>query len=340
MNRASAVVSGVRLMVDKKSKQGKTEFDSVMEIIPASELPKNISFEYNSRYPSKASHAYKSMREQLVINPADFVNLNSGITIANKKYILDGGHTFKAIEDAIKEDKLDPEQVKVKVIHYDNLTPAEMARMSKGLNNKVTPPLIGQKDLEGAWDKLKKMLDKQYQKFYEFRPNTRPGAPFKVDTLVALLHAWTVSPAERCYSGKGLLVRLYSDDKYESTLEYINAAIEVFSYITKDLTEDPQMQKLNGYRERKKTTLPNGEEISGNLPQAYIWPIFASYYSLLERAPEGTDSIVRFFKKVYNEKRTQHIKQLLDDYKLADKNPTKLGKTDRAYLKQAVVVLK
>jgi hypothetical protein len=274
-----------------------------------------------------------------VENPDAFVDLNSGITLANDKYILDGGHTYKAIEDAINEDKVDATRIKIKIIKLSNLSNEDMARTARGLNTKVTPPLIGEKDLEGAWDSLKANLDKKYQKFYEFRPNTQPGAPFKVDTLVALLHAWTVSPAERCYSGKGLLVRLYSDDKYETALEYVNQAIEFFAYITKDLTDDKQLQKLNGYRERKKTVLTNGEIIHGNLPQAYIWPIFASYHHLLETMPDPNKAL-DYLVKLYATKRTQHIKQLLEDYKTYDKNPTKLGKTDRAYLNQVIILLK
>lgn len=300
----------------------------------ADELPQDISFEFNARSPSKASRAYKSMRETLLEQPERFEQLNGGITLANGRYVLDGGHTIMAIMDAIKEDGVNPQRVHVHVRDLGELSDEEMGARSAALNRRVTPPLMGEKDLEGAWDSLKEALDEKYSHLYEFRPNTNPGARYKVDFLIALLHAWSDKKAEKAYSGKGQLVRLYSGSKYERVLPLLNTAIEFYSYVYKTLLKEKLVQKMESVRMDAETILPNGETVKGFLPESLVWPTFAAFEMLINDKGE----IKRDLEKELGKKKPALVKSLLSDYKECGKNPAKYGKTSESYLNAKIAL--
>jgi hypothetical protein len=304
-------------------------------VISAAELPKDISFEYNARSPSRASRAYKSMRETLANQPERFIELNGGISLAGGKYVLDGGHTVTAIQDAIREDGVDPKRVHIAVRDYGELSHSEMGLRSAALNRRVTPPLMGEKDLEGVWDPIKNALDKKYLGLYEFRPNTRPDAPYNVSFLVALLHAWTETQAERCYSGKGQLVRLFSAAKYSRVLPHLNMAIEFYGDVYKALLSDKKIAKLDCVKPDSEVTLPSGEKITGFIPESLVWPTFAAFSALLDSkgnwAHDPRDELQKKLPKL--------VKQLLADYKEAGNNPGVYGKTPTNYL-SAVIALR
>lgn len=304
-------------------------------VMSASDLPENLSFEFNARSPSRASRAYKSMRETLATQPERFIELNGGISLASGRYILDGGHTVTAIMDAIKEDGVDPKRVHIAVRDYGELSPNEMGLRSAALNRRVTPPLMGEKDLEGVWAPIKDALDKKYQGLYEFRPNTKPDAPYRVDFLVALLHAWTETKADRSYSGKGQLVRLFSAEKYSRVLPRLNEAIEFYADVYKTLLEDKKILKLDCCKPDAETVLPTGERVTGFIPESLIWPTFAAFSALLNSKGEWTAAPADELKA----KKAKLVKQLLADYKEAGNNPGVYGKTPTNYL-NAVVALR
>ena len=301
-----------------------------IEMVAGSKIPSSWDFKYNCRVPSKGSKAYKDMMETLANEPAEFVHRNSGIHVANDKHILDGGHTWLALRDA-KAEEYDLSEVFVRVSYYNNLKPLEMAEKSKFLNNKVTPPLRGEKDIMGEWDGLKKSLAKKYEDLYEFRPNTKPSAPFKVDFLVALLHALTGDTAIRSYTGKGILVRLYKDTKYESVIKHINIAIELYSHIVKDIAEIKKFHNLTGVVDNKPMTLPDGSKVNTKIPEGYIWPLFGAFSLALDEEGNWKDSPIEIWKA----SRTKMVQQLLTDYRKDDvgnRHYNKLGKSREAYL--------
>ena len=299
-------------------------------VISAAELPKDISFEYNARSPSRASRAYKSMRETLAKQPERFIELNGGISLASGRYILDGGHTVSAVMDAIKEDNVDPKRVHLAVRDYGEKSPTEMGALSAALNRRVTPPLMGEKDLEGVWNPIKEQLSSKLQGLFEFRPNTKPDAPYDVSFLVALLHAWTETKADRAYSGKGQLVRLFHADKYSRVLPLLNEALDLYAHVYKTIVGDKKLQKLQGspINLENEVVLPNGERFQGTVPESMVWPTFASLSALMNDRGEWTSEP----KAELTKKWGKIVKQITEDYKTAGFNPGQYGKSKDAYL--------
>jgi hypothetical protein len=322
-------------------------------IVSADKLPKpkEISFQYNCREPSPASKAYKEMRETLRRKPEEFVELNSGVTLANQKYLLDGGHTYLAIQDAIKEDGVDPSKVKVKVVYMDDLSPEEMTKRSVGLNNKVTPPLRGERAIKGDWKVIQKHLSDDLEKLYEFKTNATPDHVYKVDFLVALLHGWYHTSQERCYSSKGVLVRLYTPEKYEKQLPYLNLGVKMWCTIYRDILKDRRSRDLEGMREDRETVLPDGTVAPDFLPEAYVWPVYSAFHTIIAKR-EGAESLAkakgrlaeladpnRAIPASWARDKKRMLDELFKSYRANGKNPTKLGKDSVAYMRQTVALL-
>jgi hypothetical protein len=310
--------------------------------VTVDQLPKNVSFEYNCREPSKSSKAYKMMREQLKNAPEAFVELNTGIVLANDRYVLDGGHTILALMDALKEGEIDPKKVKVRVTFMDRLSPEEMAKRSVGLNTKVTPPLRGEKDIQGHWEVLKRNLDAKHEKLFEFKPNTNPGAQYLVDFLVAIIHGWSGHSPERCYAGKGVLVRLFTPEKYARFLPYLSLALEWWSFIYQELAKDSKVKSWDGVRKDRTVTLPDGTEFQGFVPEAYVWPLFTAFHQVILKAlKEGwlVAETRKELEKRWTQKKRKMLTVLAGDYRDAGNSPTRMGKSSDTYLHQTVALL-
>lgn len=308
-------------------------------VIQASKLPKDISFDYNARVPSKSNRAYKSMRETLKENPEKFFELNGGIALANSRFGLDGGHTVTALFDAEKEDNVDLSRVHVLVRDYGELSPEAMERRSAALNRRVTPPLVGERDLEGDWDPIKRSLAQVFHPVFEFRPNSKPNAPFGVDFLVAILNAWNEPRGEKSYATKGKLVRHYTPTKYARVMPKLNEAIKFWARVYKLLLAEKRVMALDCCKvEGKKVpdvTLPTGEKVKGFIPEALIWPTFAAFSTLLDDKGEWTaDPVVELDRR-----RARLIRQLIADYKASGSNPGAYGKSPTSYL-NAIVALR
>jgi hypothetical protein len=312
------------------------------QVISATEIPKTLSYEYNCRNPSKTSRAYRKMRDQLRANPAAFVELNSGVVIANGKYVLDGAHTLLAIQDAIREGEVDAKQVHVRVTWMRDLSKEQMAERSVGLNTKVTPPLRGEKWLLGHWDAIEAKLDEKLRPLYRFKPGTAPEARYEVDFLVALLHAWQERSPERAYSSKGVIVRLYTPEKYQLLLPLLNVAVDWYSRLYEDLVSEKKMQSFEGVHPDREVVLPNGKRIKGMLPEAYVWPVFSAFHTLAAKAIKAGTGHKQFraqLDEVWAERRSRMVNKLVLDYRENGASPTRLGKDSEAYLHQVVAAI-
>ncbi len=302
--------------------------------VTAADLKPNLSFDFNCRSPSRHSKAYISMRETLKEAPELFIQLNGGITVAGD-YILDGGHTYLAIRDAISAGELsDATRASVRITDMGKLSKDQMAMRSVALNRRVTPPLTGERDILGHWDKLKANI--KNPNLYEFRPHTNENAKYDVSFLIALLNGWHSKTAEKSYSSKGSLVRLYSDDKYAKLLPLLNQMAEVYSLIYEMLLADEKtVSKLAGYIPARVVTLPDGHKTEGYLPEAYIWPIYGAFKSLINEQGELVEGPAELLSK----KKSSIVKTLLSDYKRSGSGPAKYGKDGVNYLNMTIAIL-
>lgn len=307
-----------------------------MEVLSAKDLPTNLTFDFNCRHPSRGSKAYKEMMKTLQEKPEDFIVNNAGIYIANGKHILDGGHTYLAIQDCKKEG-VALDNVFVKVMYLNDLSPKEMAERSIFLNNRTTPPEHGIRDLKGEWELIKNNLNPKYAELIEYRPNTNPNAKFKVGFLAALLHAWTADSAEKSYSDSGQVARYFNLEKHKNIVRKVDTAVELYSQIAKDLAKDKKIRELDDVTEDKRTYLPNGEVLDVGLPKSLVLPVFAAFGKLLNADGEwknGVDPV-----KVWQRKKSEMVQRLLKSYRESGRNANRMAKQKDCYVQAQVALL-
>lgn len=324
----------------KATAQKDREISMETTVTTAAELPRTLSYEFNPRMPSTASRAYRAMREQLATDPAAFAQLNTGLVIANDRYVLDGGHTILAVQDAVKEGIVQASAVPLRITWMTGLTDEQMAARAIALNRKVTPPLRGEKAIQGAWLSLERNLDEEYRGLYEFKPNTNAKARFHVDFLVALLHGWQEHSPERCYSSKGVLVRLFTPEKYRSLLPVMNLSVRWWSFLYRELLKEKRVREWMGVLEDRTAVLPDGTEVKGFLPEGYVWPVYAAFHTVIARtAGEPTAAVEKALKQAWAERKGRMLNKLSASYRDAGGNPSRLGKDGKAYLQQVVAIL-
>jgi hypothetical protein len=297
------------------------------EVMSAEEFLKNsYSLIYNVRDPSRRYLPYKAMLRQLKIAPQNFFNKNSGVTIANDEFLIDGGNTSLALSDA-QFQGCDLSQVRVKVTRMHDLSVEQMKDASRGLNYKTQQPNYGIRDLEGAWNNIKAILSDKYKHLFEFRPNSMPNAPYKVTFLVALIHALNSRVADKSYSSKGVIAKNYTDEKYQKVLPLLNEAIEIYSMIHKDLAASPIVSTFNG-RSKRLTILPNGEAVKPTIPAGYLFPVFSAFAYALTKDGRWIANPTAIW-----EQSKDSIIALLDQrYKKCGKNANKVGKDRTTYV--------
>lgn len=321
-----------------KKKIDKTQEKSLeTEVISYRDLPKNLSLEYNVRAPTRHSKAYKAMMETLKTNPEEFVFKNQGITIANGKYILNGGHTWLALEDSRKAG-INLEEVRLKVIWEQGLDHKDMLLRSEGLNINITPPLYGIRDAKGDWDMVKNNLPDKYEEFYQFRPGTKPEAPFDVSFLLCLLHGWHPgrSKLEHVYNGKNIIIRLWEEHKYRLIVDKLGEAIEAWSMIAESIASLPksELDKV-GIKSTGKMILPDGRKLDKYIPEAFIWPMYSGIGKLID---EDTGEWKKDWRGIFKKSFKAAWATLLKDFRENKKDASTYGKNSMSYLNMQVTI--
>lgn len=311
----------------------------IVNVMSAEEFISRINpkkaFAFNARLPSTKSKAYQEMLKTLREEPQAFFYRNAGVFIANEEYLLDGGHTYLALKNAKELEDISISEVQLKVTEESGLTNEEMVDRAKGYNTRVSPPLRGIRDLEGEFADLEGHLG-SYGPQFEFRPGTNPNAAYKVDFLIALLNALEGKlKLWRSYASKGVLVRLYTKDKYGLIIEHLVIAIELWSQIYKDLLKNPKVIKWQGVSKDRTVILPTGETVKGSIPEGYMWPIFSAFSKLLDEGGSWKMNPLKAWK-VGQEKLINIVSRAHTEYA---RNPNAIGKAEPVYLKAAVALL-
>ena len=141
------------------------------------DLPRDLPLEANARRPNTRKHVYRQVRESLLNNqgePGSFHLKNKGIVIVAERVtlkrgtsdefiieldrttqgILDGGHTYRLIVDAIESDEL-PEDQYVFVQIRTGLPKSWVPEIARGLNTAVQVQDMSLDDLAGLFGWLR-----------------------------------------------------------------------------------------------------------------------------------------------------------------------------------------
>lgn len=219
--------------------------------IRAENLPRNWKLGPNARYADLKAKPAKEMLSTLATDPESFVLKNNGMMLVAKSLqskgtevtlvcsepeeeefapghgVLNGGHTYKVLMEALANAKRYPNagDAVVMVTVALGIDDEEISRISKARNTSEKVPLHALRNLDGDWTDLKQYLPEESRKLVFFKPNdpdVDPDSEFDVTDLVRRLAVMNneLFPAEngehpvRAYSGIGALVRQYDKKKF------------------------------------------------------------------------------------------------------------------------------
>ncbi len=219
--------------------------------VRARNLPQTWKLGPNARYADLKAKPAKEMLNTLASDPESFVLKNNGMMLVAKSLeskgnevtlvcsepeegefapghgVLNGGHTYKVLLEALTDAKRYPNagDAVVLVTVALGIEDEEISRISKARNTSEKVPLHALRNLDGDWTELKKYLPTESRQLVFFKPNepdVDPDANFDVTDLVRRLAVMNneLFPAEngehpvRAYSGIGALVRQYDKKKF------------------------------------------------------------------------------------------------------------------------------
>ncbi len=143
--------------------------------VPVSGVPQGLPLDPNPRIPNIRRSVYREIRRSLVLADGRFHLKHKGITLvaaavekqSDTKYevrfdegqgILDGGHTYELIQDALREGDLAENQF----VKFEIVTRAVadwIPDMAGGLNTSVQVEEMSLDNLKGKFDWLKEVLE-------------------------------------------------------------------------------------------------------------------------------------------------------------------------------------
>lgn len=219
--------------------------------VRAKNLPPDWKLGPNARYADIKAKPAREMLNTLASDPESFVLKNNGMMLVAKSLeskgndvelvctepdenefapghgVLNGGHTYKVLLEALKDPKRYPRagEAVVLVSVALGIEDEEISRISKARNTSEKVPLHALRNLDGDWTDLKKHLPPESRRLVFFKPNepdVDQDSEFDVTDLVRRLAVMNneLFPAEnaehpvRAYSGIGALVRQYDTRKF------------------------------------------------------------------------------------------------------------------------------
>lgn len=242
--------------------------------IRAKNLPPTWKLGPNARYADIKAKPAKEMLNTLASDPESFVLKNNGMMLVAKSLksegndvqlvctepedgefapghgVLNGGHTYRVLLEALKDKKKYPNagDAVVLVTVALGIEDEEISRISKARNTSEKVPLHALRNLDGDWTELKQHLPEASRRLVFFKPNepdVDPDADFDVTDLVRRLAVMNneLFPAEngehpvRAYSGIGTLVRQYDKTKFTKLAERLGDILHLEELVVRKWEE-------------------------------------------------------------------------------------------------------
>lgn len=273
---------------------------------------------------------YRQVKDSLLTNDGYFLWKNHGITILAETVrkiddvtyeiemesvhhgIVDGGHTFSIIREAVGEDSQSLDQQSVEVRVFTGIVPEELdaVEVAGALNTTMQVQEMSLANLAGKFDWLKNLLEKErYFDKIAWRENEK--AAYDARDLVVLIDMFNVRrfPANsedhptRAYNNKGEVLKDYVKDPalYERFEPIVKDILVLFDTIS---LEGPKIHTASGGRAGKldfvKVKKPKktgsrdqfefhflGQTADKCLDRAALYPMLGAFRWMVIERPDG-----------------------------------------------------
>lgn len=287
----------------------------------ANKIPSIIPLDPNPREQNLKKYIYKEVKDSLTSTDNYFHLKSKGITIlANsvsldeKKYqamvifqqgdgIVDGGHTYKIINEANEAgDVPDNQYIKIEIL--TGVDPENSVSIAKGLNTAIQVSDVSLENLSEHFDWIKDELRGEYceNRIYYKENDNREGRIVSVLDIIALLTMFL--PADQsshpkiAYTGKGECLKRFKKDrkKYEEMRPLLKDILELHDYIlinardeynTKHKGRAGNFSFMESRTKRYKLNYIN-EEIEYLMHNGALYPILAAFRYLVNKNSDGS----------------------------------------------------
>ncbi len=293
--------------------------------VRAKNLPKTWKLGPNARYANLKAKPAKEMLRTLESEPESFVFKNNGMMLVTKSLksngdevtlvcsepeegefapghgVLNGGHTYMALLDALENHERFPKagDAVVVVTVALGVDDEEISRISKARNTSQQVPLHALRELDGDWTELKKYLPATSLKLVCFKPNDPDvdvDSDFDVTDLVRRLAVMNneLFPAEnaehpvRAYASIGALVRQFDPAKFIALAKCLPDILKLEELVVRKWEElygrnrtDDGKEKIDLSRTSGCSSAPsrllNGFEAGVTIADPFVLPVMAAF---------------------------------------------------------------
>ena len=218
-------------------------------LIRANDLPTDIPLDPNPREQNINRVIYKDVQESLENTDDPTFHLkNKGITMVASSVkgekshltitmndgdgIMDGGHTYRIIQDSKKNNTCPAKQyVKIEVI--TGLNRDEVLDIAGGLNTAVQVQKASLMNLEGRFDWIKDILvTKSYGNKIAYKQNERNE--FNIREVVSIMSAFVADNPIISYTSKGACLEHYvaNEEKYKRLETILPDILYLYDFIS------------------------------------------------------------------------------------------------------------
>ncbi len=290
------------------------------------DLPRTFTYGPNARFASLEKKPAKEMLATLASDPEAFVLNNNGIMLVAETLraesdsvelicheaetdeempghgILNGGHTYKALQEALANPDEYPRAADEAVVvmtvglGIGKDDREEISRISKARNTSEKVPLHALRELNGDWSDLKRYLPEDSRPLVAFKPGENPEAEFDVTDVVRRLALFNnrLFPAQEsahpvaAYTSIGSLVKKYDQKHFFDVAPLLPDILRLEELVVQ------YYESSSGQKARDQAKLGVITKLSGNSPQPMT--LLSGYRSSMTLADPYVLPVVAAFR--------------------------------------------
>ncbi len=290
------------------------------------DLPRTFTYGPNARFASLDKKPAKEMLATLASDPEAFVLNNNGIMLVAESLraesdsvelvcheaetdeempghgILNGGHTYKALQEALANPSEYPRAADEAVVvvtvglGIGKDDREEISRISKARNTSEKVPLHALRELNGDWSDLKRYLPEEARPLVAFKPGENPEAEFDVTDVVRRLALFNnrLFPAQEsahpvaAYTSIGSLVKKYDQKHFFDVAPLLPDILRLEELVVQ------YYESSSGQKARDQAKLGVITKLSGNSPQPMT--LLSGYRSSMTLADPYVLPVVAAFR--------------------------------------------
>lgn len=298
----------------------------------AAKIPGNVPLDPNPRDQNINRSVYKEVRESLLSDSHTFHLKNKGITMLadsvrldEKKWraevrfgknhgIVDGGHTYRVIQEAIKSGEREvPDEQFVKVEILTGVPDEYVVDIAGGLNTAMQVAEMSLENLKGHFDWIQKDLEGEpYKDRIFYRENAPANSEHKSLVSIREVIAWLTmflpdkngfpkdgEHPKMAYGQKAKCLKAFQEnlDGYKKMRPILRDILHLHDYILYHAREKYNAAVKGGkagnlsFMHKKARGAYRldftGEEIEHRMHDGALYPILGAFRHLVEKKPDG-----------------------------------------------------